>query len=469
MKRTAILLIGLLTLIASLGPLASVATAADPSLDPSMTALWERTDRPVANGEVDRSWLWGPQADHIQYEPYTYAPLSNNQRLVTYFDKSRMEINDPTSDPNDVWHVTNGRLVYEMMTGKIQVGQDPDVFTTALPANIPVAGDPYSYNTPTYQTLGRLLGGSSDQTGHEVTATLDASGTIGQNLAPAANVNQASFISYPGPGDTTVGHNIPDVFWTFLTQQISPLVTPANWVFVTGYPLTEPYWTKATVNGNETDVMVQCFERRCLTYTPTNNDPYKVEMGNVGQHYYSWRYQYYQTVCSTTPVRGFGQLWTENDALRSKIGCPETYEGGEHGIQTAYEQFQNGMMIWIDVQDVYNPIHSVLVLYKDGTFARYEDTWADGQPIDDPNIIAPDGLYQPVRGFGKVWRDVPGVRDRLGWATEPEQGSTGAYQRFNYGTMILIDSPNEIWVFYYDLNWQGSGTWEEYPNSFSGS
>jgi hypothetical protein len=45
------------------------------------------------------------------------------------------------------------------------------------------------------------------------------------------------------------------------------------------------------VDGRYKDVLVQCFERRCLTYTPTNPDGWKVEAGNVGQHYYAWRYQ----------------------------------------------------------------------------------------------------------------------------------------------------------------------------------
>ncbi|MEZ4520625.1 MAG: hypothetical protein R3A46_03120 [Thermomicrobiales bacterium] len=35
---------------------------------------------------------------------------------------------------------------------------------------------------------------------------------------------------------------------------------------------------------------MQCFERRCLTYTPGNPEGFIVEAGNVGQHYYSWRY-----------------------------------------------------------------------------------------------------------------------------------------------------------------------------------
>jgi hypothetical protein len=35
---------------------------------------------------------------------------------------------------------------------------------------------------------------------------------------------------------------------------------------------------------------VQAFERRVLTYNPDNSDGWKVEAGNVGQHYYQWRY-----------------------------------------------------------------------------------------------------------------------------------------------------------------------------------
>jgi hypothetical protein len=34
---------------------------------------------------------------------------------------------------------------------------------------------------------------------------------------------------------------------------------------------------------------------------------------------------------------------------------------------------------------------------------------------EDPNIVPPPGYYEPVRGSGKVWRDVQGVRDRLGF------------------------------------------------------
>ena len=44
------------------------------------------------------------------------------------------------------------------------------------------------------------------------------------------------------------------------------------------------------VGGKLQPVMVQLFERRVLTYTASNPTGFQVEMGNIGQHYYQWRY-----------------------------------------------------------------------------------------------------------------------------------------------------------------------------------
>ena len=37
------------------------------------------------------------------------------------------------------------------------------------------------------------------------------------------------------------------------------------------------------------DVLIQCFERRCMTYTPGNSPGFEAETGNVGLHYHTWR------------------------------------------------------------------------------------------------------------------------------------------------------------------------------------
>ncbi len=63
-----------------------------------------------------------------------------------------------------------------------------------------------------------------------------------------------------------------------------------NPYFATGFPISEAYWATVRVGGTERTVLVQVFERRVLTYTPGNPPGWDVEAGNVGLHYYEWRY-----------------------------------------------------------------------------------------------------------------------------------------------------------------------------------
>lgn len=63
-----------------------------------------------------------------------------------------------------------------------------------------------------------------------------------------------------------------------------------NPVYATGLPITEAYWASVKVGGAYRDVLIQCFERRCLTHTPDNPNGFEVEAGNTGLHYYIWRY-----------------------------------------------------------------------------------------------------------------------------------------------------------------------------------
>ena len=72
--------------------------------------------------------------------------------------------------------------------------------------------------------------------------------------------------------------------------QVADAKSGYDWRFVVGEPLTEAYWTVVKVDGRPRGVLVQAFERRVLTYTPTNPPPFQVEMGNIGRHYFEWRY-----------------------------------------------------------------------------------------------------------------------------------------------------------------------------------
>jgi hypothetical protein len=88
----------------------------------------------------------------------------------------------------------------------------------------------------------------------------------------------------------------------------------------------------------------------------------------------------------------------------------------------AEQVFQYGRMLW--VQQLGPDIGQLIyVLYSSGKYDVYRDPWQEGDPTAETGN-APAGLQQPTRGFGKIWRDNPNVREGLGWAINREQGFT---------------------------------------------
>lgn len=96
----------------------------------------------------------------------------------------------------------------------------------------------------------------------------------------------------------------------------------------------------------------------------------------------------------------------------------------------AEQAFQNGRAIWLEEILGAGVVTEgvILVLYDDGRWQSYHDTWTSAEPETDPEIVSPEGLYQPTRGFGKLWRESEGVREELGWALSAEQGFESAWQ-----------------------------------------
>ncbi|GAC1366129.1 MAG: hypothetical protein NVSMB42_26110 [Herpetosiphon sp.] len=243
-------------------------------------ALWERTDRPVAQGTAARSWLWGPKPWAAGSEPYVQA--RDGRRQVEYWDKARMEVNKPDADQHADWFVTNGLLVRELVSGRIQNGNGEAVVRE--PAQISVGGNANDMSHgPPYAGFGQVASLDNDHrseraTGSVVVATIDHDGKVGtaDDLKRYGVANSMY--------SDALGHNVPDVFGRYLEK------LPLPWLFVMGHPISEAYWAQYLVGDQVQDVLVQLFERRTLTFTPGNPQAYQVEMGNVGQHYYRWRY-----------------------------------------------------------------------------------------------------------------------------------------------------------------------------------
>lgn len=275
MKRNIALLTMLAIMLTSIVP-AAKAYPFD-FADPAFQALWNRTDAPVKNLQSDHSWLWGPEPLNTGIrEPY--AQSSNGTRLVQYFDKSRMEINTPNANRNELWYVTNGLLPIEMITGQMQVGDSQ--FEQRQPASIAAIGDPTN-TFPTYADLAKVYTqqGAGDRVGNPVTGLFNPSGAI------------SSYDTYRNDPATFVamvenGHGIPSAFLDYMNVQSGSL----GRLFAFGAPVSGAYWVQAKLIGTERPIMFQVFERRILTYTPINEPAFRTESGNVGRHYLQWRY-----------------------------------------------------------------------------------------------------------------------------------------------------------------------------------
>ncbi len=131
----------------------------------------------------------------------------------------------------------------------------------------------------------------------------------------------------------------------------------------------------------------------------------------------------------------------------------------------AQQNLQRGYMFWISTQK------TIWVLIKadenatSGEWRVYPDTFQSGDPEMDTNLTPPDIThdYQPRRGFGKVWRETPGLRDALGWGTTPEFDliTPLSYLSTSGGSRYLLTTLSaELIALYEATPGQPGGRWE---------
>src|SRR4051794_14147351 len=287
---------------ASAAPMAQQAGFADPALE----RVWQRTDLPVANGTVSRTWFWGPKPGEARQEPFQKSPSGPvRPRLVQYFDKARMEINDTTVDRNSPWYVTSGLLSVELISGQAQG------FQKETP-NIPLASDLDDASAPTYRSFRSVADVPGNSThavksavGQAVTATINRAGEVGSDASKSALAQAVQYGYY----EPATQYNVVRAFWDFLHStdivyeggQTKLRLLSDPWFYATGLPISEAYWAKVRIGGQPRDVLIEAFQRRVLTYVPDNPAGWRVQMGNIGQHYFSWRYGDGQPAPPPTP------------------------------------------------------------------------------------------------------------------------------------------------------------------------
>lgn len=157
----------------------------------------------------------------------------------------------------------------------------------------------------------------------------------------------------------------------------------------------------------------------------------------------------------TTPTAGasfaaaapFALVLAENAALRAKLGEPT---GPSLDVDGTQAQFEHGAMLWRkDLLQIY-------VFYEGGKWEVYPDTWDTSQPLVDPAMTPPTGLFQPIRGFGKVWWQNKDVKLKLGWAREEEKAVSTTWQSFQGGLVVWRGGTSFRALF-------ADNTWADFP------
>jgi hypothetical protein len=132
----------------------------------------------------------------------------------------------------------------------------------------------------------------------------------------------------------------------------------------------------------------------------------------------------------------------------------------------AQQNFQRGYMFWISTSKTIWVLTKTNEKDNSGVWTVFPDTFVDGEAETDPAIVPPSAaLYQPRRGFGKVWRKQTGVSEALGWGTTPEfevttpisylSGASGVPGRY-----LLTTLGREIFSLIEDKAGQPGGKWQ---------
>lgn len=115
-------------------------------------------------------------------------------------------------------------------------------------------------------------------------------------------------------------------------------------------------------------------------------------------------------------------------ATPAETAAPDLFPTPVHTqVQIAEQVYEQGRMFWI------RPTREIWVMAaapedpNRGDWYCFNDTFEEGEPEIDPSITAPEGLIQPRRGFGKLWRANQTIHDGVGWATTPELELTSDY------------------------------------------
>jgi hypothetical protein len=249
------------------------------------TPLPAATSTPADEVIAEAYAVFGREAARVEVWGTAVSPAklefdSGKLLVVQYFEKGRMEY-DPTTPT-----VTGGLLANKLLNGEVQKNKDESIIQG--PPCRPMFDDSVSI---TYSTFSEVLSKLTDsyysgfvnqqrEVGY-ATIIISTKGELGidqsKDRFEGAKLVRRVFV----PGDNAT-YDIPYAFCGYLMEYLqspshwcdprSEEMLPAEFWDLTGYPVSDPYWTTADFDGHTHTIMFQAFERRVLTYAVQVND-----------------------------------------------------------------------------------------------------------------------------------------------------------------------------------------------------
>ena len=137
----------------------------------------------------------------------------------------------------------------------------------------------------------------------------------------------------------------------------------------------------------------------------------------------------------------FKSVWTQ---VESKLGC---VVNSVVNNSATYQSFRNGYMVWVKQTD------TIYVLPIGGNWSQHANSWRDGD--SDFSCFEAQAQNRPLKGFGRVWCNISGLKGVLGEATSDEiTNSFSQQQSFTNGYMIELFGSQIVTLF-------DDGSWRE--------
>lgn len=151
-----------------------------------------------------------------------------------------------------------------------------------------------------------------------------------------------------------------------------------------------------------------------------------------------------QISCASPPLP-FAAVWQNIPQAQTMMRCPV---GTPQPVGGVWQAFEHGVMFWRQSDHSIFIISSLAIRQGQTTdkWWRIEDTWQTGEPESDPGLQPPAGMRQPIRGFGKVWRNNGFVREAVGWAVGDEIQLDSQWLTFEGGWMMAGPNNTPVYV-----------------------